>query len=96
MEERLARFAGARDAVEPSRRSQSFDRSVTLKDRMKAFQNSPAATPPTAELDRTATIKDRMKAFGGAEKSSTPPRLSAHEAEKTGTPRAGRRSRIPT
>ena len=44
MEERLARFAGARDAVEPSRRSQSFDRSVTLKDRMKAFQNSPAAT----------------------------------------------------
>ena len=52
---------------------------------MKAFQNSPAATPPTAELDRTATIKDRMKAFGGAEKSP-PPRLSAHEAEKTGTP----------
>ena len=94
MEERLARFAGARDAVEPSRRSQSFDRSVTIKDRMKAFQNSPAATPPTAELDRTATIKDRMKAFGGADKTNT--RLSAHEAEKTGTPAPRRRYRTRT
>ena len=81
MEERLARFAGARDAVEPSRRSQSFDRSVTLKDRMKAFQNSPAATPPTAELDRTATIKDRMNDSTRATGESKLSTLTGRELE---------------